>query len=71
MFSMSAAACPQEALAQEGVGLDLKEALYSDSGQRETRKSGLSKDKWSACDVLTLSELSRVEWNVLCRQSYY
>lgn len=71
MSSMSTAACLQEALAQAGVGLGLKEALCSDSGQRETRKSGLSKDKWSVCDVLTLSELSRVEWNVLCRQSSY
>lgn len=71
MSSMSTAACLQEALAQAGVSLGLKEALCSDSGQRETRKSGLSKDKWSVCDVLTLSELSRVEWNVLCRQSSY
>lgn len=37
----------QEFLNQAGASLDLKEAVYTDSSQRETRKSGLNQGKCS------------------------
>lgn len=63
--------CLRESLAQAGASLYLKEVLFTDGGRRKSRKSGLNKDKWSISDLFTLLELSRVEWDVLCGQSYH
>lgn len=60
----------QESLNQASASLDLEEAVCTNSGPREARKSGLNKAVFIS-DVFTPLELSRIGWDVLCRQSCY